>query len=134
MLAARQAESTAAGIAYRASRPKPPKEANALSAVAAELAAKEAGRGFYEVQLDVAHSERGVEFGSSDIERHRKSTSYVDTLGEIEAIGWRLEHVGYIFLVTGESSRDKLLSTGQRTAVSGRTVGIYLFRNTDRPA
>ena len=66
-LAARQAESTAAGIAYRASRPKPPKEANALSAVAAALAAKEAGRGFYEVQLDVAHSERGVELAAQTL-------------------------------------------------------------------
>jgi hypothetical protein len=26
---------------------------------------------------------------------------------------------------------QKLLSTGQQTVVSGDTIGIYLFRNTD---
>jgi hypothetical protein len=45
--------------------------------------------------------------------------------------GWRLEHVGHVFVVTSESSRDKFLRTGQQTAVSGGTIGIYLFRNID---
>ena len=31
---------------------------------------------------------------------------------------------------TGPSSRDKFMATGQQTAVSGETVGIYLLRNT----
>lgn len=96
--------------------------------------AKEQGQGFYEVQLDVGSSQRGVTFGSADLEKRRDSTTYAGVLSEIESIGWRLEHVGYIFLVTGESSRDKLLSTGQATAVSGKTVGIYLFRNIDSPS
>ena len=34
-------------------------------------------------------------------------------------------------MITGESSSDRILGTGQNTAVSGETVGIYLFRNTD---
>jgi hypothetical protein len=29
----------------------------------------------------------------------------------------------------GESNRDKFMATGQQTAVSGETIGIYLFRN-----
>jgi hypothetical protein len=52
-------------------------------------------------------------------------------LRAIEAIGWRLEHVGHVFVVTSESSRDKFLRTGQQTAVSGDTIGIYLVRNVD---
>jgi hypothetical protein len=47
-------------------------------------------------------------------------------LGDIESIGWRLEHVGYTFM-------EKAAITGvysSRTATwsAGQTIGIYLFR------
>jgi len=35
------------------------------------------------------------------------------------------------FVVTNESSRNKFWVSGQQTAVSGETIGIYLFRNPD---
>ena len=35
------------------------------------------------------------------------------------------------FFVANESSRHKFLGTGQQVAVSGETIGIYLFRNSD---
>jgi hypothetical protein len=59
------------------------------------------------------------------------TATHAGTLAAIESLGWRLEHVGYIFMITGESSSDRRLGTGKNTAVSGETVGIYLFRNTD---
>lgn len=46
----------------------------------------------------------------------------------VEAEGWRLEHAGYVYRVTGSVSRDKLLSSGQQEAVHGEIVGIYIFR------
>ena len=58
-----------------------------------------------------------------------KTQTHAGTLAAIEAVGWRLEHVGYVFVVAEESSRRKLLK--EQTAVSGETIGIYLFRNTD---
>jgi len=63
--------------------------------------------------------------------KRTKSRSHAGTLAAIEAVGWKLEHVGYIFMMTGESSRDKFMASGQQTAVSGKTIGIYLFRNVD---
>jgi hypothetical protein len=33
-------------------------------------------------------------------------------------------------MVTGETSRDKFLASGQNVAVNGKTMGVYLFRNT----
>ena len=33
-------------------------------------------------------------------------------------------------MVTGETSTDRVFVTGQAIAVSGITVGVYLFRNT----
>jgi hypothetical protein len=52
------------------------------------------------------------------------------TLGEIEKLGWRLEHAGYFFMITGESSTQRVFASGDNTAVSGAAVGVYLFRNT----
>jgi len=47
---------------------------------------------------------------------------------EIESQGWRLEHVGYVYRLTGSDSRDKFMMSGQQEAYSGELVGIYLFR------
>jgi hypothetical protein len=44
-----------------------------------------------------------------------------------------LEHVGNAFVMTSQSSRDKFMASGQQVAVSGETIGIYLFRNVDPP-
>lgn len=61
---------------------------------------------------------------------HATTQSHAETLAAIEAIGWRLEHVGYVFVVTDENTRHNLFLSGQQVAVSGETVGIYLFRTT----
>ncbi|MCU1590071.1 MAG: hypothetical protein JWP11_1327 [Frankiales bacterium] len=100
--------------------------ARAATPVGQAEAAHARGQGFFEVQLEVATSQRDVTIaGSTDKSR---TSSHAGTLSSIEAVGWRLEHVGYVFQVTGESSRDKFVASGQQVAVSGKTVGIYLFR------
>ncbi len=95
--------------------------------------AKEQSQGFFEIQLKVGSSQRdSTVFGSNNTNiAQTKTQTHAGTLAAIETVGWRLEHVGHVFVVTSESSRDKLLSTGQQTAVSGDTVGIYLFRNVE---
>ncbi len=92
--------------------------------------AKEAGNGFFEVELEIGSSKRSVVFGSSDFGSHKKS-DFTGLLSQIEDIGWKLEHVGYYFMITGETSRDKFLASGQNTAVNGKTMGVYLFRNSE---
>jgi hypothetical protein len=67
-------------------------------------------------------------FGSTDGRRTTSSSAAI--LGEIESVGWRLEQAGYFYMVTNETSSDRVFLTGQATAVSGVTVGVYLFRNT----
>lgn len=49
-------------------------------------------------------------------------------LGHVESIGWRLEHVGYVFVETGSSSSARILSTGEGTVNRGEIVGYYVFR------
>jgi hypothetical protein len=90
--------------------------------------AKEAGNGFFEIELEIGSSKRSVSFGSSDFGDHKKS-DFTGLLSQIETVGWKLEHVGYYFMITGETSRDKFLASGQNTAVNGKTMGVYLFRN-----
>ena len=102
-----------------------------VSPIGQATTAKEQSQGFFEIQLKVGSSQRdSTVFGSNNTNiAQTKTETHAGTLAAIEAIGWRLEHVGHVFVVTSESSRDKLLSTGQQTAVSGDTIGIYLFRN-----
>lgn len=96
-------------------------------------AAKEQGQGFFEVQLTVGSSQRdSTIWGGNNFALSKTTTAnHAGTLAAIESVGWRLEHVGYVFVVTSESSRDKFMASGQQVAVSGNTVGIYLFRNAD---
>jgi hypothetical protein len=89
--------------------------------------AKGAGVEFFELQLEVGAHAGSASWGEAS--GQRSSTSSADTLGEIERAGWRLEHASHVFLVTGESSTDRVFSTGQNTAVTGAMVGVYLFRN-----
>lgn len=103
----------------------------AASPVGQAEIAYEDGHGFFEVQLTVGSSQRDVSFGMGDFSKRTTTAQHAGTLSAIEAVGWRLEHVGYVFQVTGESSRDKFLASGQNVAVSGQTVGIYLFRRAD---
>lgn len=92
----------------------------------------ENGNGFFEIELEINFSVRQVAFGMADFKMAGKKRDFTGLLSEIESVGWRLEHVGYYFMITGESSRDKFMASGQSTAVSGKTMGVYLFRNASK--
>lgn len=101
--------------------------------------AKELGHQFFQISLPLTTTERtawGVVSGGtagSDAFAMRTTTGadHPDVLQSVEAEGWRLEHVGYVFQETGSVSRDKMLSTGQTASVTGMVVGIYLFRRNN---
>lgn len=95
--------------------------------VGAATAAKDAGDTFFEIQLKVGAHYGSAGFGSTD-SRHT-TTSSAATLAQIEALGWRLEHANYFFMITGETSTDRFLASGEATAINGVTMGAYLFRN-----
>jgi len=97
--------------------------------VGAATAAKEAGQPFFEIQLKVGSHTGKAGFGSAT--GRRSTASSAATLGEIEKLGWRLEHAGYYFMITGETSTGRVFVSGEETAVSGVTVGVYLFRNSE---
>ena len=97
------------------------------SPVGAATAAKVAGHEFFEAQLQVGSHVGSASFGSAS--GTRETVSSAETLGRIEQVGWHLEHASHVFMVTGETSTDRVLLSGENTAVSGAMVGVYLFRN-----
>ena len=98
------------------------------SPLGAATAAMEEGQAFFEIQLEVGGHTGSAGFGTTDSQRTVASSAAV--LGEIEKLGWRLEHAGYHFMVTGETSTARVFVSGEATVISGITVGVYLFRNT----
>lgn len=115
----------------RAAEEQRQREAFLATPVGAATAAKEAGQPFFEVQLEVGSHVGSAGFGST--EGRRIISSSAVTLGEIEKLGWRLEHASYYFMITSETSTSRAFVSGEATAISGVTVGVYLFRNTALP-
>jgi hypothetical protein len=115
----------------KAAEEKRQRDAFLATPVGAATAAKEAGETFFEVQLRVGRHTGTAGFGTTD-GRHITASS-ATTLGEIEKLGWRLEDTGYYFMMTGETSTSRAFVSGESTAISGVTIGVYLFRNTDTP-
>lgn len=103
---------------------------HAASPLGRAEAAFAAGHRFFEIQLDVGLTQGSATFGEVRGAEQR-SDAHLGVLGQIEEAGWRLEHAGYVFVETGQESTDKFITTGQRIAVTGKTVGIYLFRRLE---
>lgn len=119
-------EETARAEQLRAAEEARQRAAFMATPVGAATAARDAGEQFFEIQLEVGNHTGTASFGSAQGQRSTSSSAAV--LGEIEQVGWRLEHAGYYYMVTGETSTKKVMVTGDETVVSGVTVGVYLFR------
>jgi hypothetical protein len=112
--------------------PRPtPEEAEQAAYWASPLGRAEAaryhGQGFVQIELPISAVVGESSFGS-DRGRVYGGGGHPDLLSQIEAKGWRLEHVGYVFVETGSTSTNHFLQTGQGTVTRGQVVGIYLFR------
>jgi hypothetical protein len=45
--------------------------------------------------------------------------------------GWELVNGDFVFVMTGQESRDKFLASGQNVAVAGTVMGYYLFKRCE---
>lgn len=125
----RRERETARAEQARAADEQRKRDAFLVTPVGAATVAKEAGQQFFEIQLEVGSHFGTSGFGSADGQRSTSSSAAI--LGEIENVGWRLEHVGYFYMITSETSSDRMFLSGQATAVSGVTIGVYLFRSAE---
>ena len=90
--------------------------------------AKRSGMKIFQIDLPLSKTKAST---VAMIGAFADSTATLDCSRVIQSIedeGWRLEHVGYVYRITGSESRDKFLASGQQEAVSGEIIGIYLFR------
>jgi hypothetical protein len=114
-------------------RAKAQQEARAkylASPVGKAEAAYQAGQRFFQLTINISEIE-----GRASDWNYAQSTqttrfNAVDTLGQIEEMGWHLEHVGYVFVETGEIARSKVMSSGSVARTQGYVEGIYLFRRS----
>ncbi|BBY43418.1 hypothetical protein [Mycolicibacterium celeriflavum] len=86
-------------------------------------------------QVEIPHSSvtgfTNAAFNSATAGKIRRQLTRTDLLGQIEEAGWRLEHADWVYIQTGQNSRDKFLASGQHVVVTGEVVGIYLFRRNE---
>jgi hypothetical protein len=125
--AALKAEAQAAakaGKAAEAFRKSPPGQATE---------AFERGDRFFQIQLtqETIQSPLFLNPARDGRTNSRRSFNSTDVLGQIEEVGWRLEHTGWVFIEMGHNSTNKVMSSGQWVNVSGQVVGMYLFRRIE---
>ena len=91
-------------------------------------AAKAAGLKIFQMDVPLSKTTGYTETMTRAYAESSETKDYSSTIQSIEEEGWRLDHVGYVYRITGSVSRDKFLASGQQEAVSGEIVGIYIFR------
>jgi hypothetical protein len=78
---------------------------------------------------------RSLGLGSSAIGKEswgsKLSQGPVATLNSVSNEGWELVNGSFVFVETGQSSRDKFMASGQQVATSGTVVGYYLFKRNE---
>jgi ribosomal protein S27E len=98
-------------------------------------AAKAFERGDEFFQIEIPHSSvtgfTNAAFSSATKGTIRRKLTRTDLLGQIEETGWRLQHADWVYVQTGQNSRDKFLASGQHVVVTGEVIGMYLFRRDD---
>jgi hypothetical protein len=102
-------------------------EAAANSPLGRAHAARARGDGFFQLTISVSEL-AGTASALGSSANRIKQGGRPDLLGQIEEAGWRLEHVGYVFIETGSTSTNRVIATGQGTVTKGVVQGIYLFR------
>ena len=91
-------------------------------------AAKTAGMKIFQIDVPLSKTKGVTVAMIGAFAQSSKTINYANVIQSIEDEGWRLDHVGYVYRVTGSVSRDKFLASGQQEAVHGEIVGIYIFR------
>jgi hypothetical protein len=91
-------------------------------------AARQAGQGFFEIEMTLHQSTGITVLDAKSPKDATNGQARGDALTSIEAEGWRLENVGYVFVETGGKTRDMMIGSGEVHDVIGHVAGIYLFR------
>jgi len=106
--------------------------AYAASPAGRARSAYEAGDHLFQFEMDVMNQQAIiVAMVGSNTAKTSSDPSVV--INSIAHEGWDLVNASHVFVQMGQQSRDKFLASGQNVAISGATVGYYMFRRGDAP-
>jgi hypothetical protein len=88
--------------------------------------ARQAGRRYYQIMAQVSNTKISATFAGNVSKS--KSNDHTGLIESIEDEGWMLQDIGYVFQETASDSKSKAFGSGERTAVSGNIMGMYLFK------
>ncbi len=98
-------------------------------------AAYESGAKVFQYETDVKATKAVVRpiflGGGAKAKEKSIGSGPVDTLNAVSNEGWEIVNASFVFVETGQASRDKAVSTGQQVAIAGTVVGYYLFKRNE---
>jgi hypothetical protein len=100
----------------------------AVSPLGRAIETHDSGAGFFQIEIEVSALTGPTSFFGSSSNQIEHRGIATDLLGQIEAVGWHLEHVGYVFIETGSTTTNRVLLSGEGMVTQGNVTGIYLFR------
>lgn len=103
-----------------------PDEATRLTQLAHDAHSR--GDALLHLQLDIAQLTGEASTWGSATNRMLRDDHLGYFLGEIEKIGWRLEHTGYAFVESGATTSARFLGTGEGVVNHGGVEGYFTFR------
>jgi hypothetical protein len=124
-------EQQAAATAKAAKQAEREVAAFQASPVGQARTAFEQGDRLFQVDFDVMEQSAEVVAMMGSFNTKKANTPTV-VLNAIVSEGWDLITGSFVFVVQGEQSRDKFMSSGQNVAVKGATVGYSLFRRAEQ--
>jgi cytolysin (calcineurin-like family phosphatase) len=105
------------------------------SAAGQARAAFERGDQVFQYEVDIRSQKAVVRKMQSAVAKEtlgsRLSRGPVATLNAVCDEGWELVNGSFVFVETGQQSRDKFMSSGQQVAISGTVMGYYLFKRNE---
>lgn len=93
--------------------------------------ARTAGRRLFQIDLPLSQTVGHSSLLLGTFTTATGTADATDLLEQIEAEGWHLIDASYVFRPTGSASREKIIGSTEREAISGDIIGIYLFRATE---
>lgn len=92
--------------------------------------ALDSGDHVFQYSLDVLNQQAIIVamIGSTTSTRAEDPTAVLNTVCNE---GWELVNGDFVFVQTGQQSRDKFMSSGQNVSVAGTVVGYYLFKRCE---
>lgn len=84
----------------------------------------------YQYQLNVTN-QQAIVVAMVGARAKSRTIDPTAVLNSVAREGWEIVSGNFVFVMTGQQSRDKFMSSGQNVAVAGTVVGYYVFKRCE---